>query len=37
MFMFDEVPDPVWKTSIGNASSWPPAATAAAASSTAAA
>ena len=25
-FMFDEVPDPVWKTSIGNWSSWRPAA-----------
>ena len=30
-FMFELVPDPVWKTSIGNASSWSPAATAVAA------
>ena len=30
-FMFDEVPDPVWKTSIGNWSSCSPAATASAA------
>ena len=30
-FMFDEVPDPVWKTSIGNWSSQPPAATSSAA------
>ena len=30
-FMFVEVPDPVWKTSIGNCSSWPPSATSAAA------
>ncbi len=26
-FMFDEVPEPVWKTSTGNWSSWSPAAT----------
>ena len=26
-FVFDEVPDPVWKTSIGNWSSYSPAAT----------
>ena len=26
-FMFDEVPEPVWKTSIGNCASWSPAAT----------
>ena len=31
-FMFDEVPEPVWKTSIGNWSSCVPAATASAAS-----
>ena len=30
-FMFDEVPEPVWKTSIGNWSSWSPRATASAA------
>ena len=30
-FMFDDVPEPVWKTSIGNWSSCLPAATAAAA------
>ena len=30
-FMFDEVPEPVWKTSIGNWSSCSPAATASAA------
>src|SRR3954447_6333683 len=32
MFMFDDVPDPVWKTSIGNWSSYLPRLTAAAAS-----
>ena len=36
-FMFDEVPDPVWKTSIGNWSSQPPAATSSAAARMAAA
>ncbi len=30
-FMFDEVPEPVWKTSIGNWTSCSPAATASAA------
>ena len=30
-FMFDDVPEPVWKTSIGNWSSWLPAATSSAA------
>ena len=30
-FMFDEVPEPVWKTSIGNWRSWAPAATSSAA------
>jgi hypothetical protein len=30
-FMFDDVPEPVWKTSIGNWSSWSPRATASAA------
>ena len=30
-FMFDEVPEPVWKTSIGNCLSWAPDATSAAA------
>ena len=30
-FMFDDVPEPVWKTSIGNCPSWLPAATSAAA------
>jgi len=29
--MFDDVPEPVWKTSIGNWSSWSPRATASAA------
>ena len=30
-FMFDDVPEPVWKTSIGNWSSWRPSATSSAA------
>ncbi len=36
-FMFDEVPEPVWYTSIGNWSSQPPAATSSAAARMAAA
>jgi hypothetical protein len=36
-FMFDDVPEPVWKTSIGNWSSWSPRATASAASAIASA
>ena len=36
-FMLDEVPEPVWKTSIGNSASYLPAATAAAADSIASA
>ncbi len=33
-FMFDEVPEPVWKTSTGNWSSWSPAATSSPAAAT---
>src|SRR6266542_3917327 len=36
-FMFDEVPEPVWNTSIGNWSSWRPSATSAAAAAIASA
>ena len=36
-FMFDEVPDPVWKTSIGKCASWAPSATSSAASAMASA
>ena len=36
-FMFDDVPEPVWKTSIGNSSSHRPSATSSAASTMAAA
>jgi hypothetical protein len=37
VFMFDDVPDPVWNTSIGNSPSWAPDATASAASTIASA
>ena len=36
-FMFDEVPDPVWNTSIGNSASQSPRATSAAAAAIASA
>ena len=37
MFMLLDVPEPVWKTSIGNSSSWAPAATSSAAATIASA